>query len=159
MCKTKQNRKCLDCERQAVIAKRCEGCYWRYRASIKKDRPKEREKLERTYAIRSFFLGMDKIMPVNCEECGTRLPKSPVWMRRATMAHILPKRKDYGFPSVATNRLNIVFLCPDCHSDYDNRGKEHATKMKVFPLMRQRVQEMLPLLTDGEINRVPEIFL
>lgn len=159
MCKPKQILKCLDCDRPAVIAKRCRACYWKYRAKVNSTKSKTAQKKVASMEIRSFFAGMDKIMPARCEECDVRLPMMPVWIRRATMAHILPKRKDYGFPSVATNRLNIIFLCPDCHSDYDNRGKEHATKMKVFPLMRQRVQEMLPLLTDEECNRVPEIFL
>lgn len=75
-----------------------------------------------------------------CENCGAsllyQLNSSNVATRRSVVAHILPKRKVGGFPSVATHPLNRWFACGIgslnlCHSTYDSSW-EKAVKMPVW---------------------------
>ena len=80
--------------------------------------------------------------------------KSKFW--RAIIAHILPKREVGGFPSVATHPRNRMFYCPDCHTDFDNKGSDHVSQMKSLPVMRQRYAEFKDCLTIAEQQRVPE---
>lgn len=126
--------------------------------SKKAERPKaaDREKSESKRVMAAFFESLIPKMPGKCMECGKALPRGGGWQTKATMAHILPKRKRFGFPSVACNEKNIVYLCIDHHTNYDNLGADYAKKMKIYPLLRQRVSEMWPLLTDEEKNKVPE---
>lgn len=98
-------------------------------------------------------------MPERCEESGRPLPKSPEWMRRACIAHILPKRPDFGFPSVAIHPQNRIFLHPDIHTDMDNFGESYIVKMKSLAIMKERVKQLLPHLTPDELRRVPHYFL
>ena len=150
---------CTDCKTYTfLIAKRCEYCYKKFRAAISAKKPKQIAKAEKAKVIGTFFANQTLVMPLNCEECGNPLPKGDTWMRRAAIAHILPKREEYGFPSVAIHPQNKIFLCIDCHTDFDNRGREHVLKMKSLPIMKERVKALLPHLTPKELNKVPDYF-
>lgn len=154
--------KCLDCPQGAqdspLIAKRCPRHYWEHRAKINAKKPKAKAKVERQKDLSVFFASQTLTMPLFCEECNAKLPQSPSWMRKACIAHILPKRPDYGFPSVALHPKNKIFLCPDCHTNMDNLGADRIKKMKTLPVMQERVKELIPLLTQAELNRLPQHF-
>lgn len=162
MIKQKTGR-CIDCPGGSpdvpLIAKRCQMHYWKHRESVNKKKPRNIAKKITKQVNGAFIASQTLVMPERCEECMTRLPKAPEWMRRACIAHILPKRSEHGFPSVAIHPLNKLFLCPDCHTNMDNLGKEYILKMKMLPVMRERVAQLLPLLTEKELNRVPDYFL
>ena len=162
MIKQKVGR-CIDCppgsEEQPLIAKRCNFHYWAFREKVNKDKPKNIAKKLQGKVMGIYFASQVLVMPERCEESGQLLPKSPAWMRKACIAHILKKRADYGFPSVAIHPLNRIFLHPDIHTNMDNLGERYILKMKSLPLMRERVKKLLPLLTADELNRVPWYFL
>lgn len=154
---------CIDCPpgsgEKYLTAKRCPDHYWRYRSEVNKKKPSNKAKAA-VKSVVGAYMASDAIkFPVFCEETGQRLPTSPLWMRNACKAHILKKRSDVGFPSVAIHPKNMIFLMPDIHSNMDNFGREYILKMKSLPLMRERVQILLPLLTPEELNRVPDYFL
>ena len=151
---------CTDCKNEAYLtAKRCKNCYWSYRNSLSAKKPKQIAKKENAKVLNTFFASQTLLIPDLCEECGKPLPKGDTWMRRATIAHILPKREEYGFPSVACHPMNKIFLCIDCHTNMDNLGSMFILKMKSLPIMKERVKHLLPHLTPKELNKVPDYFL
>lgn len=91
-----------------------------------------------------------------CVECGTFIPAQ--FYRHAT-AHVLPKRKDYGFPSVASNLNNYLVLGSGCgcHGKYDSNWEDAAT-MKVFTLATEKVRLLYPLIAKEERKNLPDVF-
>lgn len=151
---------CKICQKQGpVIAGLCNTHYWANRDKINAAKPKAKEKKEVGKVVGAFIGAQTLVMPENCEECGNPLPKSPPWMRRSCIAHILKKRTDYGFPSVAIHPLNVLFLCHTCHADFDNLGESHILKMKTLPLMKERVNVLLQFLNTNEFNKIPAYYL
>lgn len=165
--------KCIDCPKGVwdapLIAGRCVTHYWRYRASLKADKTgkgarnstilTKSAKDVQSKVMGTYFASQSLVMPKYCEESGVLLPTFPAWLKKSCMAHILKKREDYGFPSVALHPQNMIFLHPDIHTNMDNLGREYILKMKSLALMRERVAVLLPLLTPIELNRVPDYFL
>jgi hypothetical protein len=154
---------CTDCpedsEPKPLVAGRCQRHYWLHREKINSTKPKAKAKQERGKELNVYFANQILTMPATCEESGQPLPKSPLWMRKACIAHILPKRPDFGFPSVATHPLNRIFLHPDIHTNMDNQGESYILKMKSLPIMKARVAQFIHLLTPAELNRLPHYFL
>lgn len=93
----------------------------------------------------------------HCMECGKFIPQK---LYRAATAHVLPKRKEFGFPSIASNPNNYLILGPGCgcHSRYDNSW-EDAAQMKVFPLAIEKFKILYPLIDKKEYKNIPEVFL
>jgi len=154
---------CKDCPKGSgpvpLIAGRCNVHYWRHRNEENAKKPRNKAKSVQKQVFGTYFASQMLEMPTHCEESGVKLPTSPAWLKKACVAHILPKRADYGFPSVAIHPLNRIFLHPDIHTNMDNLGAEYIKKMKSLPIMKERVAQLLPLLTEQERNRVPEYFL
>lgn len=161
MIKTK-HKVCKDCPPGTspgpVTAGRCKTHYWAYRRKVNDEKRANKDKKAVKGIVGVYMASQTLKVPECCEESGQPLPKSG-FMRRACIAHILPKRPDYGFPSVAAHPMNKIFLHPDIHANMDNLGSEYILKMKSLPLMRERVKVLIPLLTDEELKRVPEYFL
>ena len=90
-----------------------------------------------------------------CMECGKFIPAK---YYRAATAHCLPKRKEYGFPSVASNLNNRLFLGAGCgcHARYD-RSWEDAAQMKVWPLAVEKFKILYPLIATSERKNIPEV--
>lgn len=94
--------------------------------------------------------------PFHCENCGVDLRESVMINPRCIVCHILPKKKGIGgFPSVAANQINKFYGCNSCHKGYDEQGESFILKMHLLPVIKERVQLLLPHLTEGEINRLP----
>lgn len=141
--------KCKDCSYQGkLIAGRCQGCYWKYRASLKNKSKEAIEKKETKKNLNFFFGSQILQIPDFCEECNGSLKYWKSKNPRMLVAHILPKRPVGGFPSVSTHPLNRLFLCPDCHSDMDNKGQDHVKSMKTYKLMIQRLKQFSHLITE-----------
>ena len=141
----------------ALIGGFCPPDYWKSRQKINSSKKHNIEKKEAKKEFSVFFANQLKDNPEFCEECGVSLRASKAINPRSVVAHILPKRKSC-FPSVATNSDNRLFLCVNCHSDYDNKGWEHVAQMKVFELAKQRLALFVDCLTDFEKSKLPEIF-
>lgn len=113
-----------------------------------------------------------------CAECGMRADwllepqedakKSAAYklMWRACQAHILPKKKTYGFPSIATNPENHIILFPSwgghlcgCHGFYDSNWY-NASTMKIWPQVLQTMKKkLLPFIAENEKKNIPEQLL
>lgn len=81
-----------------------------------------------------------------CEECGCRLIGDV-----SEVAHCLPKS---GFLSVATNDLNVLYLCSwksssNCHSNFDNWSADKIKQMGIFPKVAQIYQQLKPIITEN----------
>lgn len=109
--------------------------------------------------LNEYFDYALKIAPFKCEECNANLFASVGINPRTIVAHILPKNKKHGFPSVACNQINKAYLCSTCHTKMDVLGEDFIVKMKIYPLLKERVAQLLGYLTDEELNRVPEYYL
>lgn len=155
--------KCIDCPPGAgevpLTAKRCKTHYWAHRRQVNQQKPRNQQKKAEKGTFAVFFASQALVFPDKCEESGQPLPKSPAWMKKACIAHILKKRSDFGFPSVATHPSNKIFLHPDIHANMDNLGESYILKMKSLPVMKERVKILLPFLTEEERNRVPDYLL
>ena len=150
--------KCKDCSYQGkLIAGRCQGCYWKYRAAVKaknksKDSIADDFKIENG-ALKSWFETQIKQAPKHCEECGTPLVASLRFIPTAIVAHIFPKRKDYGYPGVATHPLNRMFFCIDCHTNFDRLGESHVLKMQSLNLIKMRALKVYNDMPEDEQRR------
>lgn len=142
-----------------LIAKKCPTHYWQGRQKVNAEKPANKAKKLQKQVVGTYMANQALTRPTHCEETGQRLPTYPEHMKRACQAHILPKRTDYGFPSVAIHPQNMIFLHPDIHTDMDNFGRDYIVKMKSLPIMRERVAKLLPFLTPDELNRLPDYFL
>lgn len=146
-----------------LIAKRCQSHYWQNRQKVKKTSPAKVLKTsldeKRKKELGVFFAKQILQIPEHCEECGTNLGGWKHFNAKAIIAHILPKRKTFGFPSVATHPMNRMFFCVPCHTDFDNKGSDHVKKMKSLKIIKERLQEFYSELTEEEQNRVPEHFI
>ncbi len=149
--------RCADCNKEVpLIAKRCKSCYWLYRSKVNSKKPKAVQKALNNKELGIYFANQILVSPKSCEECGASLASLKAFLPSAIVAHILPKRDRYGFPSVATHPQNRWFACGDCHTDYDNKGIEFASRMKIVPVLRERVAAFWNDLTTAEQRRVPD---
>lgn len=103
-----------------------------------------------------------------CMECGAKIPEKIKMIGkkfsldgyRCATAHVLPKRKEYGFPSVASNPINRLFLGSGCgcHNKYDSSWEAAAT-MKVWPLAVEIFKKLYAVIAVNERKNIPEVFL
>ena len=135
----------------------CQYHYKEHRYKINSSKKSNIEKKEVKKELNIFFANQLKDNPEFCEECGVSLRASKAINPRSVIAHILPKRKSC-FPSVATHSDNRLFLCVNCHSDYDNKGWGYIAQMKVFSLAKERLSLFVDKLTEYEREKLPEIF-
>lgn len=152
---------CIDCPpgspEKSLTNKRCGFHYKIYLSTKNKNKPSNLAKVEDKKKLSIFFASQVVEAPDHCEnECGTSIVYFRNIRSRVIVAHILPKRKNGGFPSVADHPKNRVFLCPDCHTDFDNKGESHARNMPALKIMRERFAEFGQLLTVGDFMRVPD---
>lgn len=146
---------CIDCPPDApekfLTAGRCEFHYRAHRNRVNAGKKHNVAKREKKQELNVFFASQILEIPACCEECGDDIrywrDKNP----RMLVAHILPKRKSGGFPSVATHPLNRVFLCPNCHTNMDNKGKDFVEKMKVYPIMIERLQSFYDAVKEKHL--------
>ena len=142
-----------------LIAKRCKGHYWKENARVNALKPKNKAK-NQVKKVVGAYLAKDAIpFPKYCEETGVPLPQSPLWMRMSCKAHILAKNANNGFPSVAIHPKNMIFLHPDIHANMDRLGEKYILNMKSLPVMKARVQELIPFMPPKEVKRIPHYFL
>lgn len=149
---------CIDCGFSGgIIALRCRSCYWKYRSKVKKESPGERLKIAKKKDgkkdLDKFFEIQIKKIPTYCEECGTNLTGWKHVRPKALIAHILPKRSNM-FPEVATHPNNRMFFCPDCHTDFDNKGSEFISGMKSLPKIKTRLKTFIGNISEANQERI-----
>jgi hypothetical protein len=133
--------------------------YWQQRQKIKLGiKPTDQEAKADKAAKGVYFANQILTAPKCCENCGADLAGTKAINPAAIVAHILPKNKKSGCPSVALHPMNKVYLCGDCHTNMDTKGAAFVKKMKVFPLMVQRVAAFYSEIALPELRRVPEYF-
>jgi hypothetical protein len=104
--------------------------------------------------LQTFFGSQILTMPQNCENCGKPLNAYNSLLRKACIAHILPKGKNNGnFRSVACHPANRMFLGPSCgcHNSWDQKGAEDRFKMPVYATAIERFNQFKHLLTGPEL--------
>ena len=109
-------------------------------------------------ALQKFFKEAAERISNNphCMECGKFIPVS---FYRAATAHVLPKRKEYGFPSIACHTENYLVLGAGCgcHNKYD-KSWEDAAQMKIWPVAVEKFLKLYPLIDQKERKNIPEVF-
>lgn len=120
--------------------------------------------------LQKWFNHFMEISEPVCAECGTRadwvkLPgNEKIW--RACQAHILSKKKNFGFPSLATNLDNHIVLFPSwgghlCgdHGFYDS-GWYNASTMKIWPnIVKMFKTKLNSLIPAHERKNIPDALL
>lgn len=105
-----------------------------------------------------------------CSECGMianwllKPEYATIW--RACQAHILPKKKNYGFPSLSCVIENHIVLFPSwggllcgCHGFYDSSWY-NATTMSIWPEVVEIFKTTLyQRIAPSEIKNIPELLL
>ncbi len=123
-----------------------------------------------------FEKGMIEYDPI-CMECGfsamwlkepqedTKKAEAYKLMWRAAQAHVLPKKKRFGFPSIATHPENRIILLPSwgghfcgCHGFYDSNWY-NASTMKIWPLVVEKFKRLYPFIAEPERKNIPEQLL
>lgn len=141
----------------ALIGGFCPPDYWESRRKINSSKKQNLEKKEVKKELSVFFANQLLQNPNNCENCGVNLRESKIINPRTIVAHILPKNEK-GFPSVRSHPQNRLFLCKDCHGNYDNKGWDYVATMKVFKLAKKRLSLFVDCLTEFEREKLPKIF-
>jgi len=147
---------CLDCSvgtTKKLMAKRCfEGPFFHYQkhkqkqyaAKKKSNKPNSADKI----TLGKWFNTQISMLPASCENCEEPLNKFAPWSARAYIAHIVPKKH---FKSVETHPLNRLFLCIDCHTNYDNWLSRDIVKMPVSNLAISRFKTFMENIHSSEI--------
>lgn len=91
-----------------------------------------------------------------CAECNQFIPSA---YYRAATAHILPKKKEYGFPSVAAHPKNKLFLGAGCGCHNKTHRWDTFAKMKVWPLAVEAFKEIYPYIAENEKKNIPQVLL
>ena len=109
--------------------------------SEKTKRTKEKRKEQRKDYPEFYKKHIELAKEMKCEECGESL-KGNV----SEICHIVGKSDQGGNPEIATNDLNILYLCGDmCHHKFDS-SMEKRKEMKCFDLSVERYKLLKPLL-------------
>lgn len=151
---------------------------------LNKISPKRRKENEEAKALGNdlredeyFEYWMKNAIP-RCENCGMEaywlLEKQKdekkqeayrlIW--RACQAHVLPKKKTYGFPSLRNNLDNHLVLFPSwggllcgCHGWFDSSWY-NASTMEIWPKAIEIFKTKLyGLIPEKELKNIPEILL
>lgn len=147
--------KCADCgQTTRLVSGRCNRCYWDYRKMVNNSKKPEllKQKRERAARLSSFFKDEISKSTHVCENCGASLRQTMAINPRATIAHIIEKRH---FHSVETHPANKWYGCGACHTDYDNKGWEHAQGMKVWPVIVARFKTFAGKIWESEARYLP----
>jgi hypothetical protein len=163
--KRKEGVCCVEnCKRPIYSKKMCQEHYWKDNAKKNQEKKKANgtaaKKQKSAKELNIFFASQLLEVPKYCENnCGSSLDRlKNSKMRKAIIAHILPKREIGGFPSVATHPKNKLFLCLECHTDFDNKGADFAPTMDCFDLMCERFMEFKDQLSESDKQRLPFYF-
>lgn len=122
-------------------------------AKKKSNQPKEKADKQN---LTAFYNEMLAHAPLLCMETGEPLIGSTVINSRTICVHILSKS---GFPSVATNPLNIIYLTAYEHSKFDLQTERYLKEAKISGLIKQRVSLLIPFLSTEEVNKIPAYLL
>lgn len=160
---------CIDCcgnEQKYIMAGRCISAphfhYQKHKQAIYTQRKSDKKKVKtlRTTAKNGMTIGQwfnlqVSMMPNDCENCGDYLNPYAPWSARAYIAHIVPKRH---FESVMVHPLNRIFLCIDCHANYDNWLSKDVELMKCWPIVVNRFNSFKSMISVDEIKHLRPIF-
>lgn len=121
------------------------------------------EELQAEYELDMFYKSLWKGKGhFKCENCRAELYAFSNSQQRAVSAHILPKTPEGGFPSIAMNEDNIIYLgcmpkgsACNCHGQYDT-NVANRKKMNVYQLVLKRFELLKPHLTEHEIQKAEE---
>lgn len=146
---------------KAVEKKKAQGQNSKVRGLINTDQNKlvQNQTAEDFDLMQKWFDEFAKIIEADpyCDECRTFIPKQ---FYRAASAHCLPKRKEYGFPSVKLhpeNRIKLGAGC-GCHAKYDSTW-EQAAQMKIWPKAVAIFLILYPHIAPAERKNIPEVLL
>jgi hypothetical protein len=146
--------KCADCDKlTSLTAGRCNFHYWKYRNSLKRAKEPAEDKYNEKRAMDLWFAEQIKQMPKCCENCDEPLNHYALWGAKAYVAHIVAKRL---FKSVKMHPLNRVFLCIQCHTNYDNWSEAKVSKMRVIQLCIERYEQFANEIISDERRYLPD---
>lgn len=160
---------CIDCAdnvKKYITAGRCvQGPHFHYqkhrqvlyaeRAKNKKKRQTLRTVAESGITLGQWFNNQISMMPKECENCGAYLNHYAPWSARAYIAHIVPKRH---FESVMVHPLNRLFLCVDCHTNFDNWLNKEVIKMRCWSIAVSRFEKFKSLIEPDEYKHLRDGF-
>ena len=81
------------------------------------------------------------------ENYGTDKPDLRFGLKFVDLTDIFTESEFSVFKSVATDDINIIYLCWQHHSDYDSSW-EKARKMRIWPVLKMAVRDMRPILKE-----------
>lgn len=108
--------------------------------------------------LQRWFRSKIKMSTGHCTECGCRVEKNIFQYAVMTVAHLLPKRENCC-PSVKTNPLNFIILCPDHHDMFDRASWEEKELMGCWDTVRDRLIFVYTDLAEQEKRHFPQSVL
>lgn len=160
---------CIDCGPEAgervIMAKRCckaKPYHYqlfktnKYKAKMKTSKSEKNSRIaaqNNGLTVDQWFSEQIAIMPRNCENCSETLYRNAIWGCRTYIAHIVPKR---SFESVTVHPMNRLFLCGDCHTNFDRKGSDYIVGMTCWPVAVQRFNSFKHMIQPFELpNLLP----
>jgi 5-methylcytosine-specific restriction endonuclease McrA len=122
---------------------------------IGKGKP-SKEKLDKAKQVAKFFEEQIPRIPGCCENCKNPFGFVPEYKLKWLMAHICPKR---SIESVMCEPENLMFVCYDCHAQYDKMLSSEIKLMPAYPLIVQRFERFKHLIPREEYKSLPDYLL
>lgn len=142
-CKIRTKIKDQNSEYYGLLVCTSHANQFRLKKTSDKTRRTQKARQEQRKDYPEFYQKMIEISKKkNCEECGKKLQGNST-----EIVHILAKR-DSMSPEVATNPLNIIFLCGDCHTKYDKNLSARSTMEKAMEKSISQYKELEPFLKN-----------
>jgi len=116
----------------------------------------EPDKIANKKRLSKFYNEQLNIMPHSCQECQEPLYMSQTINPRTPVAHLLCKKI---FKSVDTDQDNVIFLCALHHGALDGNLERYMKEAKTAQYIRDKVQLLLPKLTESELGKVSHFLL
>lgn len=138
-----------DTDKRSIVVKAMSKAKLSTPTPIKEDVKVEKAEMD------LWFLQQRKLLTGICLNCGQPSEKNNEKYWKWSCCHILPKKKEYGFPSVATNMDNCLELCIKCHTLFD-RNWMTAAQMPVFNIAIEKFKKIYPFIAKSQLRFLPE---
>lgn len=137
-----KKRECTECKQDTYIFSRgrCRSCATHSYGGVKKKHtPKKNSDLRSKF----FMKHVTRIQnnSIKCLECNGNLSNGV-----ANVCHILSKTH---YPEVEFKDNNIIYLCWECHADFDELVTERE-RFKSFPIVLKHFEKLIPYLEDSK---------
>lgn len=140
---------------QPLIGGYCKAHFADPKAKFERTKPVKVADLKKieVKTLKVWYDEQIKQIPAKCENCGCKITTPAGMTKRVHVAHIVPKK---NVKSVQTHELNRLFLCWQCHSEFDAKVGNEQSMMNIATVAKERFETFKHLIPDNELKHVAD---